>query len=100
MGAGHRPKRFEFACNLPLSRTVATKLQLNCSPEQILGWVKIEYPNEDNNRVSHETIYYSLFVQIQGVFKKEQQYLRSQRTIRCYKHANLKRYNNQCYIDQ
>jgi IS30 family transposase len=74
-----------------LTRTVATKIQLNCSPEQIAGWVKIEYPNEENNRVSHETIYYSLFVQIQGIFKKElQQYLGSQRTIWFYKHANLK----------
>ena len=93
-------KRCKFACNRPLSRTVATKLQLNCSPEQIAGWVKIEYPNEENNRVSHETIYYSLFVRIQSIFKKEQQYLRSKRTIRCYKHANLKRDNNQCCIDQ
>ena len=71
---------------------MATKLQLNWSPEQIAGWLKIEYPNEENNRVSHETIYCSLFVQTRGVLKKElQQYLRSQRAIRRSKYASLKR---------
>ena len=88
----HRPKRCKLACNRPLSQTVATKLQLNWSPEQIAGWLKIEFPNDGNNRVSHETIYCSLFVQTRGVLKKElQQYLRSQRAIRRSKHASLKR---------
>ncbi len=88
----HRPKQCKLACNRPLSRTVATKLQLNWSPEQIAGWLKVEYPNNENNRVSHETIYCSLFVQARGVLKKElQQYLRSQRAIRRSKHASLKR---------
>jgi IS30 family transposase len=71
---------------------VAAKLQLNWSPQQIAGWLKIEYPNDENNHVSHETIYCSLFVQARGVLKKElQQYLRSQRAIRRSKHASLKR---------
>ena len=88
----HRPKRCKLACNRPLSQTVATKLQLNWSPEQIAGWLKVEYPNDENNHVSHETIYCSLFVQARGVLKKElQQYLRSQRAIRRSKHASLKR---------
>lgn len=88
----HRPKRCKLACNRTLSRAVATKLQLNWSPEQIAGWLKIEYPNDESNHVSHETIYRSLFVQARGVLKKElQQYLRSQRAIRRSKHASLKR---------
>jgi IS30 family transposase len=88
----HRPKRCKLACNRPLSRTVATKLQLNWSPQQIAGWLKIEYPNDENNHVSHETIYCSLFVQARGVLKKElQQYLRSQRAIRRSRNASLKR---------
>ena len=71
---------------------MATKIQLNWSPEQIAGWLKVEYPNDENNQVSHETIYCSLFVQARGVLKKElQQYLRSQRAIRRSKHASLKR---------
>ena len=87
-----RPKRCKLACNPTLSRAVATKLQLNWSPEQISGWLKIEYPNDENNHVSHETIYRSLFIQARGVLKKElQQYLRSQRAIRRSKHASLKK---------
>jgi len=88
----HRPKQCKLACNRSLIRTVGTKLQLNWSPEQIAGWLKVEYPNDENNHVSHETIYRSLFVQARGVLKKElQQYLRSQRAIRRSKHASLKR---------
>ena len=87
-----RPKRCKLACNRALSRIVATKLQLNWAPEQIAGWLKIEYPGDESNHVSHETIYRSLFVQARGVLKKElQQYLRSQRAIRRSKHASLKR---------
>jgi len=87
-----RPKHCKLACNRSLSRTVATKLQLNWSPEQIAGWLKIEYPKDESNHVSHETIYRSLFVQARGVLKKELQgYLRSQRAIRRSKHASLKR---------
>ena len=88
----HRPKRCKLACNLALSRTVSRKLQLNWSPEQIAGWLKREYPQEEHNQVSHETIYRSLFIQARGVLKKElMQYLRSKRTIRRSRHASLKR---------
>ena len=88
---GHRPKRCKLANNRILSRLVATKLQLNWAPEQIAGWLKIEFPEDENNQVSHETIYRSLFIQARGVLKKElQQHLRSQRAIRRSKHASLK----------
>jgi transposase, IS30 family len=88
----HRPQRCKLAGNRPLSRIVAAKLQLNWSPEQIAGWLKNEYPGEECNQVSHETIYRSLFVQARGVLKKELlQYLRSQRTIRRSKHSSLKK---------
>ncbi len=87
-----RPKRCKLAVNRPLSRTVSTKLKLNWSPEQIAGWLKREYPGEERNQVSHETIYRSLFVQARGVLKKELlQYLRTQRVIRRSKHSSLKR---------
>ena len=86
-----RPKLCKLACNSALSRTVSRKLQLNWSPEQIAGWLKREYPGEEHNQVSHETIYRSLFVQARGVLKKElMQYLRSKRTIRRSRHATLK----------
>jgi IS30 family transposase len=74
-----------------LRRRVASKLRLHWSPEQIAGWLKRNYPGNENNQVSHETIYRSLFVQARGVLKKElQQYLRTQRAIRRSRHASLK----------
>jgi hypothetical protein len=34
--------------------------------EQIVGWLKTRYPNNESMRVSHETIYRSLFIQARG----------------------------------
>jgi IS30 family transposase len=87
-----RPKLCKLASHPPLNRKVATKLMKNWSPEQIAGWLKKTYPNNENSQVSHETIYRSLFIQTRGVLKKElQQYLRTQRAIRRSKHASLKK---------
>ncbi len=67
------------------------KLGLNWSPEQIAGWLKRAHPGAGSYRVSHETIYRSLFVQARGVLKKELlQHLRSKRTIRRSKLARRK----------
>ena len=57
--------------NRKLRDIVASKLSLDWSPEQISGWLKIHYPNNESMRVSHETIYRSLFIQARGVLKKE-----------------------------
>ncbi len=71
---------------------VATKLKRNWSPEQIAGWLKRSYPGNENNQVSHETIYRSLFIQARGVLKKELQlYLRTQRAIRRSKKHSIKK---------
>ncbi len=87
-----RPKRCKLSTNKLLQRVISNKLTIHWSPEQIAGWLKRRYPNEEHNQVSHETIYRSLFVQARGVLKKElMQYLRSKRTIRRSKHASLKR---------
>src|SRR5271168_4760533 len=66
-----RPKRCLLALNRKLRDIVASKLILDWSPEQISGWLKNRYPNDESMRVSHETIYRSLFVQARGVLKKE-----------------------------
>ena len=50
---------------------MASKLMLDWSPEQISAWLKVRYPNNESMRVSHETIYRSLFIQARGVLKKE-----------------------------
>lgn len=87
-----RPKRCKLAGNRKLCRIVDAKLRSNWSPEQIAGWLKLSYPEDESHQVSHETIYRSLFVQARGVLKKElQQYLRSRRTIRRSTYSSLKR---------
>jgi IS30 family transposase len=60
---------------------------LDWSPEQISGWLKHHYPNNESMRVSHETIYRSLFIQARCVLKKElMDYLRSKRRMRRSRH--------------
>ena len=83
-----RPKFCLLAAHVKLQTLVASKLMLDWSPEQISGGLKIEYPNDESMRVSHETIYRSLFIQARGVLKKELiQHLRTKRRIRRSRHA-------------
>ena len=78
-----RPKRCKLAGHGRLRLTVARKLGLEWSPQQIAAWLKQTYPRNEAFRVSHETIYKSLYIQARGVLKKElQQQLRTKRTIR------------------
>lgn len=78
-----RPKRCKLASNARLRQLVARKLELKWSPEQIAGWLKQNFDAESQMRVSHETIYRSLFVQARGVLKKElQSHLRTHRPMR------------------
>ena len=87
-----RPKRCKLAENRDLSYVIARKLKLKWSPEQIAGWLKREHPKEELKRVSHETIYRSLYIQARGVLKKDLlQYLRTKRVIRRSKHSSLKK---------
>jgi transposase, IS30 family len=84
-----RPKRCKLANSPRLRQAVASQLRLNWSPEQIAGWLKRAHPEDESYRVSHETIYRSLYVQARGVLKKELLgYLRSKRTIRRSKRAD------------
>src|SRR3984957_6003620 len=66
-----RPKRCKLGDNPHLREVVARKLRGNWSPEQIAGWLKSARPGDEEKKVSHETIYRSLFVQARGVLKKE-----------------------------
>jgi IS30 family transposase len=84
-----RPKRCLLARSRKLRDLVASKLILDWSPEQISGWLKIRYPNNESLRVSHETIYRSLFIQARGVLKKELlDHLRSKRRMRRSRHSS------------
>jgi IS30 family transposase len=65
------PKICKLARQRELARLVAGKLQLQWSPEEIAGWLRREYPHDENRQVSHETIYKTLFIQARGALKKE-----------------------------
>jgi len=81
--AALRPKPCLLGINRRLQRIVASKLGLDWSPEQVSGWLKTEFPADESMRVSHETIYRSLFIQARGVLKKELiGHLRSKRVTR------------------
>jgi IS30 family transposase len=98
----HRPKRCKLARDRALAKVVAAKLKRQWAPQQIAGWLKRQHPEREEARVSHETIYRSLYIQARGVLKKEliqargvlkkelQACLRTQRAIRRSKHASLK----------
>lgn len=87
----HRPKTCRLVENRTLAHIVAGKLQLLWSPEQIAGWLKRTYPADENNQVSHETIYRSLFIQARGALKKELlQHLRRTRAMRRSRHHTQK----------
>ncbi len=84
-----RPKPCRLALNGRLRKVVASKLALEWSPEQISGWLKIRYPDDESMQISHETIYKSLFIQARGVLKKE--LIKHLRTGRRFRHARQER---------
>src|SRR4030088_3472652 len=85
-----RPKRCLLSIHVKLRNIVASKLILDWSPEQISGWLKTQYPDDESLRVSHETIYRSLFIQARGVLKKELlEHLRSKRRMRRSQHSRI-----------
>jgi IS30 family transposase len=85
-----RPKVCRLALDEKLRTLVASKLMLDWSPEQISGWLKQSYPDDESLRVSHETIYRTLFLQARGALKQELvRHLRSQRRIRRSRHSSI-----------
>ena len=87
----HRPKICKLVKNPSLACIVARKLKLEWSPEQVAGWLKYTYPDDENNQVSHETIYRSLYIQARGALKKELlQHLRRTRVMRRSRHHTQK----------
>jgi IS30 family transposase len=74
-----------------LAHIVASKLRGEWSPEQIAGWLKRSYPDDEIYQVSHETIYRSLFIQARGALKKELlAHLRRTRGMRRSRHHTQK----------
>jgi len=90
-----RPKICKLAENRRLANIVAGKLQGLWSPQQIAGWLNLTYPEDENYRVSHETIYRSLYIQARGALKKELlQHLRRTRVMRRSRHHTQKTENH------
>jgi IS30 family transposase len=84
-----RPRRCLLAINERLRNMVASKLREDWSPQQISGWLKREYPEDEAMHISHETIYRTLFVQARGALKRELlAHLRSKRMMRRGRHAS------------
>jgi IS30 family transposase len=66
-----RPKPAKLARCPRLREEVERRLTERWSPQQIAARLAIDYPDEPEMRVSHETIYQSLFVQARGALRKE-----------------------------
>jgi len=79
-----RPKPSKLAMNARLCSEVERRLIERWSPQQISARLIKDYPDDLEMRVSHETIYRSLFVQARGALRKElTACLRTGRTQRC-----------------
>jgi len=66
-----RPKPAKLAVCAPLRVVVEGRLAVQWSPQQIARWLPTQFPDQEQMRVSHETIYMSLFVQGRGALRKE-----------------------------
>jgi IS30 family transposase len=78
-----RPKQCLLARHTQLCRVVSEKLRQRWSPRQIAGWLPKAFAQDHSMRVSHETIYRTLFIQSRGALKRELlAHLRRGRTLR------------------
>lgn len=66
-----RPKRSKFSACPRLVAAVEQGLEEGWSPEQISARLRVEYPDDPEMRISHETIYQSLFVQSRGELRRQ-----------------------------
>jgi IS30 family transposase len=80
---GRRPKASKLALYPRLRAEVEARLGLDWSPQQISAFLKVEYAQDPDMQISHETIYLSLFVQSRGALRKElARHLRTRRPVR------------------
>ena len=67
----HQPRRPRKLLDPWLWQYVRTHLGQGCSPEQIAGRLRREYPDEMRKRLSTETIYVALYVLPRGTLRTE-----------------------------
>lgn len=66
-----RPKPTRLGENEKLCRRVVEDLERHWSPQQISERLREEFPDDETMRVSHETIYKSIYVQGRGALRRE-----------------------------
>ncbi len=66
-----RPKIAKLVSNLALREKVEQDLEKRYSPEQIVGRLLVEFPDDPEMRVSTETIYQSIYVQSRGALRRD-----------------------------
>jgi IS30 family transposase len=66
-----RPKPTKLSRSPRLLAAVEAGLQKRWSPQQISAKLKLDHPDDREMRISHETIYLSLFVQARGELRRE-----------------------------
>ncbi|WET82730.1 IS30 family transposase [Amycolatopsis sp. QT-25] len=78
-----RPKVAKLAADTVLREVVQDRLDRKWSPRQIARRLVLEFPDQPEMRVSHETIYQALYVQGKGALRRElTQALRTGRALR------------------
>jgi IS30 family transposase len=78
-----RSRPAKLAQNTRLRAEVEARLEQNMSPEQIANRLRMDFPDDPEMRVSHETIYQSLYVQSRGALRKDLAgHLRTGRALR------------------
>jgi len=84
-----RPKACLLRQRARLCGYVMRGLERRWSPQQISARLEWHYPHDHSMRVSHETIYRTLYIQSRGALRKElTQRLRRGRTVRHARKAN------------
>jgi len=87
-----RPKRCRLATHRRLRQVVLQKLGADWSPQQIAQWLVTTYPDDPTMRVSHETLYRTLYIQARGALKKELvTHLRRQQPHRQHRRGSVAR---------
>ena len=82
-GRARRPKPTKLGGSQVLCDEVQDRLEQEHSPKQIANRLRRDFPDSPEMRVSHETIYKSLFVQGRGELRRDlAKRLRTGRTVR------------------
>jgi IS30 family transposase len=69
--AAKRPKTSKLAADERLRNEVQAQLVRRLSPCQIVAQLREDFPQDDQMRISHESIYRSLYVQGRGELRRE-----------------------------